>query len=127
MEVMGNGGYEIEVMGNGKELEKIRTHHQLSPTANTANQNKRISSLLDVFKNHNCELFPREDVLKNLVTGQVYPDDVSHDILSAEKFGDELYDNVIRERLSEKAVWKFFLLSKRLSSEHSEVAIKRKS
>ena len=40
---------ESEVMGNGIEVERNKLHHQLRET-HTANQNKRISSLLDVFK-----------------------------------------------------------------------------
>ena len=90
----------IRVMGNGIEVERNELHRQLRKT-HTANQNKRISSLLDVFKNNNFELFPLEKVIKNLVTGQVYPDDVCYDNLSAEKIGEQLYDNFIIERLSE--------------------------
>ena len=110
---------EMEVMGNGIEVERNKLHHQRRKT-HTANQNKRISSLLDVFKNNNFELFPLENVLKDLVTGQVYPDDVCYDILSAEKIGEQLYDNfIIESENSENSMLKTFKICNR--NENHEV------
>ena len=95
---------EMESMGNGQQLEKNRKlHHQLNLTY-TAFQNKRVTSLLEFLENHNFELFPEENVLKNVMTGQVYPDMICKDILSVEKIGDELYNEFVKDRLQADSI-----------------------
>ena len=95
---------EMESMGNGQQLEKNRKLHRQLNSTYTAFQNKRVTSLLEVLENQNFELFPKENVLKNVMTGQVYPDMICKDILSVEKIGDELYNEFVKDRLQADSI-----------------------
>ena len=77
----------------------VRKHHQLN-TPYIKRQNDKVRSLLEVFKKHNV-LFDidEERPIKNMITGQVFTDHISSDILQVEQIGKQLYNDFVEERM----------------------------
>ena len=74
-----------------------RSHHQLTQSY-TRQQNQRITSLLNVFEIH-LNLSDKELPFFNMITGQIFPDDVFNSIVSFEDIGEDLYRQFVNERL----------------------------
>ena len=62
-------------------------HHQLH-NPYTKRQNKKVSSLLEVFERFNISFDEsQESSLRNIITGQLFSDDICDDILQVETIG----------------------------------------
>ena len=81
----------------GVSLPSSRSHHQLTESY-TRQQNQRITSLLNVFEIH-LNLSDEEVPFFNMITGQIFPDDVFNSIVSFEDIGEDLYRQFVNERL----------------------------
>ena len=73
-------------------------HHQFTK-AYTERQNKKVLSFLEVMDVHNVNFDSDECLIRNLVTGQIFPENVCNDVIDCEATGKRLYDEFIRERL----------------------------
>ena len=75
----------------------------------------RILKLLDVLKSHKLGLENKQyHPIKNVVTGKVFPQEASQQIADCEKNGDEIYDDMIKERLQPHSTIGIFALVKNL-------------
>ena len=70
--------------------------HQLNGTY-TDRQSKRGLSLLSVLDNHGVNLEENEcDTIKNLVTNQIFPEDISKQVVDCERIGKDIYDKMVK-------------------------------
>ena len=87
---------EIDYLGSLKAPKRTK-HHELTPS-------RCSRQYLDVEKLHNvmsdCDPFcQEEDVLKNIVTQAVMPDDVTKDILHADEVGQQCYEKFVEQHV----------------------------
>ena len=87
---------------------KSEKHHQLQKTA-IERQNNRIIKLLDVLQKQDLSLDKVENkLIKNLISGRVFSTETCTDIINCEKTGQEIYENMIKERLHPESTTKVF-------------------
>ena len=76
-----------------------RTHHQVSKPY-VDRQNDRILKLLTVLQHHDLGLAKEEcSSIKNLITDNVFEADVAQAVVNCEQVGNEIYDQMVLERL----------------------------
>ena len=89
---------EMPKAGGGSYLE-TKTHHELKPS-HTNRQNINVSSLLEVFDNHNLTFASDDDIqMRNIITGQVFTDEVFRGMINCEDTGKAMYNDIVIERL----------------------------
>ena len=73
-------------------------HHELN-NSHTERQNKWITSLIKVFNDNGLLFDEDKDVhWRNIITGQIFKDDVYYSMLNSEKTGWKLYEEFVSER-----------------------------
>ena len=70
-------------------------HHQFTK-AYTERQNRKVLSFLEVMDVHNVNFDSDECLIRNLVTDQIFPENVCNDLIDCEATGKILYDEFIR-------------------------------
>ena len=84
-------------IGGTSSTRSKQKHHQLT-SAYIKRQNNRVISLLKVLDAH-ISLSVTSMPLTNIVTGQVYSNEISDSLLSFEDVGNEKYIEFVDERL----------------------------
>ena len=81
----------------GHTTKSSNMHHQLN-YAYISRQNEAVNSLLQVLEEHlSCSAI--SSPFMNIITGQIYSDKITEDMLSFEKTGNLVYKQFIDERL----------------------------
>ena len=89
---------DMEKRGGSSESTR-KFHHQLSK-AYTKRQNKWVVSLLRTFSKHQVCLAETDDeVFRNIITGQIFSDEIYYDLIGAYDKGQELRKVFADERL----------------------------
>ena len=78
-----------------------RKHHQLNDSY-IKRQNEAVNALLPILEEH-VSFSELSSPLINIITGQLYSDEISRDLLSFEDVGNKLYKEFIDERLTAKS------------------------
>ena len=81
---------EMLKASGGSYLES-KTHHGLKPS-HTNLQNINVSSLLEVFDNHNRTFSSDDHIQMRNITGQVFPDEVLRGMMNCEDTWKDVYD-----------------------------------
>ena len=102
---------DMKKEGGMSESDK-KIHHQLGK-AYTKRQNKWVVSLLKTFKHHKVTLL-EDTPFRNIVTGQVFSDEIYNDLIGAYEKGQELYKTFVDERLKPESTVGIFAPIKKL-------------
>ena len=117
---------EMAIKG-GINQATIITHHQLN-NPYTQRQNKKVSSLLEVFERfHGLFDESNEGPIRNMITGQLFSDDICDDILKVETIGKKMYKDFIGERMKPDSTINIFDPLKKASIKTFKSANKSKS
>ena len=102
-----------QMMDQGNATTSAYSKHHQFTKAFTERQNKKVLSFLEVMDVHNVNFDSDECLIRNLVTDQIFPENVCNDVIDCEATGKRLYDEFIRERLqTDSAVGLFAPLEK---------------
>ena len=89
---------DMEKQGGASNVNR-KIHYQLGK-AHTKRQNKWIASLLRTFDKHKVSLAGTEDEpFKNIITGQIFSNDIYEDLINAYETGHNLVVSFAEERL----------------------------
>ena len=86
---------EMMKIGGTNISKAYSRHHQLSPSY-SKNQNKNI---FDAFVSFNSETVQ----LQNIITGQLYSNEIFESLISVEQLGNNLFDEFAMERMQPKS------------------------
>ena len=106
-------------------------HHQFTKVY-TERQNKKVITFLEVMDAHNINFDSDQCLIRNLVTDQVFPENVCNDVVNCELTGTKLYEEFIKERLKPDSTVNLFAPVKKvkikpLSSCNAKKTIKIKN
>ena len=73
-----------QMMNRGNAANFSSTKHHQFTKAFTERQNKKVLSLLEVLNTHDVNFNADQCLIKNLVTGQVFPENVCNDVINCE-------------------------------------------
>ena len=113
--------YKYMQKQGGSSSVNRKFHYQLGK-AHTKRQNKWIVSLLQTYDKQKVSLAATEEAqFKNIVTGQVFSDEIYNNLIGAYETGQHLYKTFVDERLKPDSKIGIFATLKKIKNQNMQV------